>query len=155
MEYKYRYIKPLSEGEISSLEYGYKNGKQHYFRVKCKSMLMSHEGKKLAEIAAYAQKTPRTIRKWMNGYESQGIESFVVGKGRGVKAVMDEFSGDQEQVVKAVLKQHYQNLKTASAVLSKQLGIEVTHWMVRRFVKKNSITLGAECERASKRVEMR
>ncbi|MEM1326661.1 MAG: helix-turn-helix domain-containing protein [Bacteroidota bacterium] len=143
-----RYITSLDEGQIEALRYGYENGKQHYFRIKCKSMLLSDEGKTIGQIAEFAQKTPRTIRNWMDAYEQHGIESFVVEEGRGKKAILDSINEEQVNLVKKVVKENYQNLKTAAAIVSQKLGLDVTHWMLKGFLKKNAITLGEESERA-------
>ena len=147
-----RYIRRLSTGEISSLEDGYRNGKKHYFRIKCKSILLSHEGKTINEIAAFAEKTPRTIRNWFNvpiaiGIEKNGIKEFVVKPGRGIKAVLDNLKSKDIKFIKTEVEKNYQSLNTVCAVLSKEFGFEVTKWMLKRFLKKNSITHGEGLEK--------
>lgn len=144
MNYRYRYIKPLSTEEIASLEYGYQNGKQHYFRLKCKCILLSHEGKKISEIADFSKKTARTIRNWFNDYENHGIEKFVIGKGRGVKAPLDSLTEEQIKVVKEEIRKNYQNIKAVCTNLSHKFGITISKWMLIRFIKKNSTILGVE-----------
>jgi transposase len=143
MKYKYRFIRPLTPDEISTLDYGYENGAKHYFRVKCKSILMSNEGKTIFEIAAFAKKTTRTIRNWFDSFEAHGPEKLVISKGRGIKAPLDALTGDQVKLVKKEIKKNYQNLKAVCTILGQKLGFEVTKWMLVRFIKKNSGTAGA------------
>lgn len=141
---KFRYIQPLTCEEIASLEAGYQNGEKHYFRLKCKSILLSHEGKTITEIAAFAQKAPRTIRNWFNEYESEGIKKLTIEKGRGVKSSLDAFTESEIEVIKQELQQNYQSIKVVCANLSQTFGFPITKWMLLRFIKKNSIILGGE-----------
>lgn len=139
-----RNIKELTADEIFGLEYGYINGKQHYFRVKCKGILMSNEGKTVSQIAEYAQKTPRTIRNWFDDFEQHGIERLIIQSGRGIKANLDALSCEQIKLVKAEIRKNYQNLKAVSSILTDKLGFKITIWMLMRFIKKNSIIAGEE-----------
>lgn len=132
-----RYIKPLSPSEIQALEYGYRNGKKHYFQIKCKSILLSHEGKTINEIAEFAEKTPRTIRNWFNEFEKEGIEELVIKPGRGIKAVLDNLKAPEIEIIKTEVRKNYQSLNTVCAILSEKFGFEVTKWMLKRFLKKN------------------
>lgn len=141
---KYRYIKSLTAEEKYSLEYGYKNGKKHYFRIKCKSILMSNEGDHISQIAAFAKKTPRTIRNWFNDFEKNGIVKLVIGKGRGIKAPLDALNEDQIKEIKTEIGKNYQNIKSVCTILSGKFGFKITKWMLIRFIKKNSIILGTE-----------
>ena len=134
---KHRYIKSLTEEEIRTLEYGYKNGDKHYFRLKCQCILLSHEGKKIGELADFANKTPRTIRNWFDSYEKDGIEKLVIEDGRGIKAVLDSLTDEDVEVIKEEIKKNYQNLKAVCAHLSKRFGFEISKWMLIRFLKKN------------------
>lgn len=143
-----RYIRNLTEEEIASLTYGYQNGKKHYFRVKCKSLLMSHEGKTIAEIVLFSKKTPRTIRNWFNSFEKFGLENLVIRSGRGIKAALDSLTEEQIKFVKAELGQSYQNLKKVCTKLSKEFGFQVTKNMLKRYLKKNSAILGDEFVKA-------
>jgi len=138
-----RYINGLSSEEIKGLEYGYKYGTKHYFRVKCKSILLSNEGKTIGEITEFAGKTPRTIRNWFNSFEEGGIEKMIIKEGRGIKAPLDLLKEDQIIIVKKEIKKNYQNLNSVSAILSKKFGFQVTKWMLKRFIKKTQLQLAS------------
>ena len=131
-----KHIRILIASEISGLENGYKNGKQHHYRIKCKSLLMSNAGKSVREIAEFAGKSTRSIRNWINDYESEGLPSLSMSPGRGMKAVLDSISEEQIELVKEQIKNNPQNMVQVSAQLSKMLGFQVTKWMLKRFVKK-------------------
>ena len=112
-----RFIRPLTPEEIQSLYHGYINGKKHYFRLKCKSLLMSHEGKTISEIAAFAKKTPRTIRNWLNNFEKHGVAKLIIHNGRGIKAPLDTLTKEQIKLVKKEIEKNYQNLKAVCVIL--------------------------------------
>lgn len=141
---KHRYIKTLTVEEVSSLEYGYKNGRKHYFRVKCKSILMSNEGKKISQIVVFSKKTPRTIRNWFNDFEKNGIGKLAIGSGRGIKAPLDALNEEQIKELKTEISKNYQNLKGVCTILSEKFGFNITKWMLIRFIKKNLTILGTE-----------
>lgn len=137
-----RYIRALSSKERESLEYGYQYGTKHYFRIKCKSILLSDNGKTITEISDFSGKTPRTIRNWFDSFEENGIEKLVIKEGRGIKAPLDNLTENQIIFVKKEIKKNYQNLNSVCAILSSKFNFEVTKWMLKRFIKKNLITVG-------------
>lgn len=139
-----RYIRELTAAEKQALEYGYKNGKKHYFRIKCKSLLLSNEGSRINELSLFAKKTQRTIRNWFDEFEKSGIGKLEIKPGRGIKAALDSLDDEQILAVKEVLKTRYQKLDTAGAVLSKKFGFKVTKHMLCRFIKKNCPTHGGD-----------
>ena len=83
----YRYI-ALSAAELETLENGYKNGKKFHFRTRCHSLLLSHRGFKVVEIATLLKKDECTVRRWMDNWEHKGIVGLFLGKGRGKKPAL-------------------------------------------------------------------
>ena len=135
-----RYIRKLTAAEIKILEYGYENGNKHFFRIKCKSLLLSNEGKTINEISIFAGKTPRTIRNWFDSLEKAGIEHLGISPGRGIKAPLDSLNEEDILEVKKVVKRHYQKLDVAGKILGDKFGFSVTKKMLNRFLKKKSYT---------------
>lgn len=125
---------------------GYREGKKHHFRVKCKSILLSNEGKTMSEVAAFAEKTTRTVRSWFNSFEKEGIEAFSIKPGRGFKAVLDHLTDAEIKIVEHEVEQNYQSLHTVAANLSNKFGFKITKRMLKRFLKNETIH-GAGFER--------
>lgn len=137
-----RHIKPLSPVEKTTLEEGSRNSKKHHFRTRCQSILMSAEGYKVPDIAKLFKVRTRTIYTWFDRWEQMGIAGLMIFSGRGVKAKLN--SSDEQQVaeIRAAIKVNPQSLKQVCEALSKTLGFKITPDMLKRFIKKNSTTVG-------------
>lgn len=72
---------------------------------------------------------------------------MVIKEGRGIKAPLDSLKENQIAFIKKEIKKNYQNLNSVCTILSKEFGFEITKWMLIRFIKKNSITVGTELEK--------
>ncbi len=139
-------IRPLSEQEIQALEKGYKTGLKHHFRQRCKGILLSAEGNSVAKIAALLKHKKDTIYNWLNNYEAQGINGLYNKSGQGVKAPLDSLTTKQQKELKKTVAKSPQNLNQVGAWLSDKFGFKVTKYMLIRYLKKNSGTLGEESE---------
>lgn len=95
----YRYIK-LSEFEVAVLEEGYKQGDKLHFRIRCHSLLLSHEGYRIEQIASLHKKRLETVRDWMNDWELHGISGLEIKKGRGRKASLSLTALETVEMIK-------------------------------------------------------
>lgn len=143
-----RKIEALQAEEKQTLEQGYKHSKKPHFRNRCHSLLLSEEGYKVSQIAKLYKVRTRTIYTWFNRWESHGIAGLMILPGRGIKAKLDELSPEQIEEVKEVIGSDPSSLKNICQTLSKKLGFKVTKYMLKRLIKKNSITLGDALESA-------
>jgi len=143
-----RYIKPLAPEEKITLENGYSNGKKHHFRNRCFALLLSDEGYSIPQIAALLKVAQKTIRKWFNRWEQMGIVGLMILPGRGIKATLDSLDEIDITIIKSELKNDPQSLKNVAQSLSELLGFHVTIWMLKRFLKKNLVSLGVDLENA-------
>jgi len=76
--------------EQKTLEEGYKNHPKAHFRLRCQTLLLSHEGMSVTELAKITKTRTRTIYTWMDRWEQMGITGLMILKGRGVKAKLNE-----------------------------------------------------------------
>ena len=83
----YRHVL-LSAVELQTLEEGHRNGKRPHFRVRCHSLILSHKGMKVSEIASLYEKHEETVRSWMDKWESKGIVGLFIAKGQGRKPIL-------------------------------------------------------------------
>lgn len=139
-----RYVKPLSPAEKTTLQEGCRNSKKHHFRNRCQSILMSAEGYKVSEVAKLFKVRTRTIYTWFDRWESMGIVGLMIAEGRGIKAVLNSLEEPEVSKIKEAIKANPQNLKQVCEQLSKTLGFKITVDMLKRFIKKNSITVGGD-----------
>lgn len=82
-----RYITSNNE-EVNTLEEAVKNHGKSYFRIRCESILLSHRGYKVVEIAQLQQVRTHTVRAWMDSWEQKGIAGLQIVSGRGRKAAI-------------------------------------------------------------------
>ncbi len=143
-----RKITHLTQEEKQTLEEGYRNSSKAHFRNRCHSILMSYEGYKVKEIARIYKVRTRTIYTWFDNWEAHGISGLIMAKGRGVKAKLDQLCEQQEHTLKEAVGNNPQNLHTVGEDLTEKFGFTVTKNMLKRFLKKNSITLGDALENA-------
>lgn len=143
-----RKITHLTEEEKQTLEEGYRNSSKAHFRNRCHSILMSYEGHKVKEIARIYKVRTRTIYTWFDSWEAHGISGLIMAKGRGVKAKLDQLCEQQVNTLKEAVGNNPQNLHTVGEDLTEKFGFTVTKNMLKRFLKKNSITLGDALENA-------
>ena len=140
-----RYISPLTDEERAALEEGWRNGKKHHFRNRCHSILLSAESYTVPEIAKFMKTRSRTIYTWFNNWEESGLSGLGIQPGRGVKAKLDRLNTNQVSQVKEEIRSNPQSLLQVCEELSQLLGFMVTKHMLKRFIKKNSVTVGDVC----------
>lgn len=131
-----RKIPPLELEEKKTLEEGYRNSKKAHFRGRCHAILMSEDGYKVSEIAQLYKVQTRTIYRWFNRWEENGISGLILRKGRGVKGRLDSLSKEELKTVKEAVKLTPQSLKKICENLSESLGFKVTKYMLKRLLKK-------------------
>lgn len=137
-----RYVNPLTAEERTTLKEGSRNGKKPHFRDRCKSILMSADGYKVSEIARLFKVRTRTIYTWFNRWEQFGISGLMILPGRGIKAPLDNADQQQVEQIREAIKANPQNLNQVCQELSQILGFTVTQNMLKRFIKKNLVTVG-------------
>jgi hypothetical protein len=70
-----RYVKPLTQEEITLLETHYKTSPHHRERERCKALLLSNEKNNIRTLAAYFSLDPDTIHNrraapWITRWET-------------------------------------------------------------------------------------
>lgn len=149
MSRKKRYIKELTADQIASLEKGFKYGSTHHFRTRCQCILLSYQGKSVAELCELYQKSHLTIYIWFNRWESEGIDGLNIRSGRGRKRKLDFDNADHVKQAKKSLKKENRNLNQLKNDLEDQLGLEISKSSLRRFLKR-LVTDTSDFENVSK-----
>jgi transposase len=84
------------------------------------------------------------VYNWIHSYEKTGLQSFAIKNGRGRKAVMDELSEEQVEIVRTKVASNPQSLRNVCAELSSEFGLNITKISLKNFLKKNSATVITE-----------
>ena len=138
MSRKKRFIENLTETEISSLHQGYKKGKSHTYRCRCRAIILSFEGWQCSELATHFDTNLVTIYSWLNRWEKGGIDAMPDKKGRGRKPILDSSKSKHVEVVIDAVDESPSNINKVLSKIIKELGISMSKKTLKRFLKNLS-----------------
>jgi len=136
----------LSVSQREELESGYRNGKSHTFRQRCRMLLLKHSGLSSKEISPIVGiKSQNQINHWIKRYEDLyselGIKALHNEPGQGRKPILD-LEKDKEGVRQAVEAER-QRLSQAKRLVEEQTGKTFHLKTLKRFLKNLSADTNA------------
>jgi transposase len=141
--------------EKVTLEAILRNHKKPYMRNRAQAVLLRFEGFSVATLALMFKTRQHTVYDWIRRYKSQGFIGLYIIPGRGLKAKMNDLDEPQIELIHAEIKRNPQSLREVSAILSEKFGFEITKYMLKKYLKKNSNTHGIDLENGSNRNKTR
>ena len=135
MSRRKRYIENLTADQTAELEQGYKYGSTHDFRLRCHSILLSHQGKSVPELMDSLGVSYQSLYKWFNRWEAEGIQGLKIRPGRGRKRKLDIDNTEHQQVVKVALKKENRSAKQLRQEIESKLGQPISDSTMRNFLK--------------------
>jgi len=131
----------LSTKQREELETGYRTGKSHAFRQRCRMVLLKSEGrfsKDIAEVVGVQSQTQINtwVRRYKTGYESQGIQVLHNQVGQGRKQKLDKVL--DEAAVRRRVGEDRQRLSKAKELLETDLDRKFSLKTLKRFLKNLS-----------------
>jgi transposase len=136
---KKRTINQLKESDLISLEDAYQNSDQKHVRERSKCILMCNSGYDVKELTGFFGTRRQTIYSWIDRWEFAGIAGFLNKSGQGRKPTLDVTCPEQLELIEKTVSQHPQNLSGVAVEISIKLGIPVTKWKLKSFLKKTAI----------------
>jgi transposase len=121
----------LSESERIKLNFGFKEGSSHCFRMRCKAVLLKSEGLSSEAIGKIVEMTQISVNNWVKRYLLEGISGLETRKGRGRKPIMD--CSDEEAVRKAI-ENDRQSVNKAREAWQNAVGKEASESTFKRFL---------------------
>ena len=121
----------LSESERIKLNFGFKEGSSHCFRMRCKAVLLKSEGLSSEAIGKIVEMTQISVNYWVKRYLLEGISGLETRKGRGRKPIMD--CSDEEAVRKAI-ENDRQSVNKAREAWQNAVGKEASESTFKRFL---------------------
>ena len=121
----------LSESERIKLNFGFKEGSSHCFRMRCKAVLLKSEGLSSEAIGKIVEMTQISVNNWVKRYLLEGISGQETRKGRGRKPIMD--CSDEEAVRKAI-ENDRQSVNKAREAWQNAVGKEASESTFKRFL---------------------
>jgi len=147
MSRKKRYIEKLTETEIQFLENGFKTGKSHSYRIRCKGLLLSHDKWECSAIAEFFEVHLITVYNWLDRWEEGGIEQLADKAGRGRKPILDLSKEQHVQIVTDAIEDSPSNIKKALSEIEQELDVSMSKKTLKRFLKNLSAD-GNDTEKA-------
>lgn len=139
-----RYIQ-LSPEEIETLEEGVKHHLKAHFRTRCESLLLSHRGYKVVDIAKLFEVRTHTVRFWMDNWEQKGIVGLNIRSGRGRKLALPINNPAFLEDLQMQIRFNPQSLSVIALEMSKKWDCLLSKESLQRFIKKSLVTVGADC----------
>lgn len=131
-----RYIISNNE-EVNTLGEAVKNHGKAYFRMRCESILLSHRGYKVVEIAQLQQVRTHTVRAWMDSWEQKGLAGLQIASGRGRKAAIQLCNTALVEQIQQELSGNPQSLAQVGEQIRKNTGLSLSKDQLKRFIKKS------------------
>lgn len=126
----------LNQEQRAELEKGYKNGKSHAFRTRCRMVLLKSEKRSSVEVADFLGCCEVAVNNWLARFEEEGVEGLKTRAGRGRPPILSQQNPEHLQKVKAEIKKHPNSVKTVVALLEEDLALAMHSETLKRFLKK-------------------
>lgn len=138
MKGKQRFIS-LTESARQELELGRKTGSKSTYRQRCHYILLSDQGKTVAEISDIYQVVRQSVTRWFGRYEAGGIKGLHTSKGRGRPPIIRLDNEAELTEIERLVEQSPQNLSGVLAGIEKTLGKQMSKKTLQRVLKKKLV----------------
>jgi len=128
-----RYV-TLKIEEIEALEQGVKNS-NNTIRKRSHCLLLSNQGRTIIDMANIFNVDRRTIERWFDKWEKEGLNSLPITTGRGVKTRLKGL----EEVLSKLLEIHSRNLKNVLLHLEEKHNIRICKKTLQNFLKDTGL----------------
>ena len=125
-----RYIELKTE-DIELLELLVKTSTNNTIRKHSQCLLLSHQSRTINELSMIFDVDRRTIERWFNSWDLDGVKSLPIAYGRGVKTRLTGF----EEVIKKQVELHNRNIKNILTFLKEEHNIIICKRTLRNFLK--------------------
>jgi hypothetical protein len=125
-----RYI-ILKTEEIEALEQLYKYSANKTVRKRSQCILLSHQKRTIIDLSGIFGVSRRTIERWFDGWNRNGIDSLSIMSGRGAKTRLKGY----EKEIAQQLEIHSRNLKNVLLYFKKKHNIIICKKTLQNFLK--------------------
>ena len=125
-----RYIKLKTE-DVELLEFLVKTSINNTIRKRSQCLLLSHQKRTIKDLAMIFDVERKTIERWLDKWDFEGVNSLSIASGRGVKIRLKGF----EEVINHQVGLHNRNIKNILTFLKEEHNIIVCKRTLRNFLK--------------------
>ncbi len=126
-------ILTLTDEERTALEKGFRHGRSHAFRTRCRMILLKADRLPSRQIAPQVGCCMMAVNGWVKRYQAEGIAGLKTKPGRGRRAILDD-QADLDRV-RAAVQAHRQKISLAKSELEAGLGKKFSAKTLKRFLK--------------------
>jgi transposase len=127
-----RYIKGLTQENMSILEKIYKQSKYYQVRQRAHCIKLSYSGYSIAELIKIFQVSRNTIYNWFDNWEESSLVGLYNHPGRGRKKT---FNVEQEILIKEWVLATPKNLSQVQEKIGREWGIKTNKDTIKRRIK--------------------
>jgi transposase len=128
-----RYVQPLTPEQRDLLEQTMKEDASFRARTRAHSLLLSSQGKAIAEIAQTYQVTRVTVSSWITNWEALGAQGLYDQPRSGRPPTLNP---EEQELAKQYLKEEPRSLKTVVDRLEKKTQKRISVSALKRLAKK-------------------
>lgn len=141
-----KFVSPLDDSQMESLENLFKNDSSFRVRMRAHSILLSSKGISIDDIAFIYSVNRYSVSSWIDAWEQSGLEGLYDQPRPGATPKLTE---SEVEVVKKLVEEHPTSPKTVLAKLAEKTGKNISHSTLKRIIK----AAGLRWKRAKKSVK--
>jgi transposase len=129
-----KYVAPLTDVEIQTLHAMHRYHPSRRARMRAHSLLLSHQGVSMPQIACMYQVDYRSVSSWIDQWQTRGLVGLYDQPGAGRRPIL---SLDEQQKVQQYLQDSPKDLKKVVHQLEQETKKRVSTKTIKRLIKKN------------------
>ena len=121
----------LTDEQRLQLEEGFRQGKSHAYRMRCRTILLKAEGLTSKEVGVQTEQSHISVNSWVKRFETEGIKGLETRPGRGRKPIMDN---SDEDAVRIAIENDRQSVMKAKEAWQQASGKKASESTFRAFL---------------------
>ena len=121
----------LTDEQRLQLEEGFRQGKSHAYRMRCRTILLKAKGLTSKEVGVQTEQTHISVNSWVKRFETEGIKGLETRPGRGRKPIMDN---SDEDAVRIAIENDRQSVMKAKEARQQASGKKASESTFRAFL---------------------
>lgn len=121
----------LTDEQRLQLEEGFRQGKSHAYRMRCRTILLKAKGLTSKEVGVQTEQTHISVNSWVKRFETEGIKGLETCPGRGRKPIMDK---SDEDAVRIAIENDRQSVMKAKEAWQQASGKKASESTFRAFL---------------------
>lgn len=113
------------------MEEGFRHGKSHAYRMRCRVILLKSQGLTSKEVGVQTEMTHISVNSWLKRFALEGIKGLATRPGRGRRPLMDY---SDEEAVRRAIENDRQSVKKAKEAWQQASGKEASESTFRAFL---------------------